>query len=46
MGNIALMLIGHDDPLQDLNELLPGYLPEKERIEAFLWANLCCLAEV
>jgi len=27
------------------NELLPGYLPEKERIEAFLWANLCCLAE-
>ena len=46
MGNIALMFMGHEDPLKDLEELLPGYLPETERIEAFLWANLCCLAEV
>ena len=41
MGNITLMLCA-DDPL---SKLIPGFLPEAERIEAFLWANLCCLAE-
>lgn len=41
MGNLALMLCS-EDPLA---KLMPEFLPEAERIEAFLWANLCCLAE-
>ena len=41
MGNLALMICA-EDPLA---KLIPGFISESERIEAFLWANLCCLAE-
>ena len=41
MGNLALMICSEDP----LGKYIPGFIPEAERIEAFLWANLCCLAE-